>query len=108
MTASTTPITIRAAAKKHWCSWCGYPIDQGDSYVKWRVFDQGDAGTVKVHPECHEAIQESEVEEWTPGDHTRGCTCDAGEDDCSRCERRMKEARDEARIDNEQHRRLTA
>jgi predicted RNA-binding Zn-ribbon protein involved in translation (DUF1610 family) len=54
----TDPETIKAAKKLHRCSWCGQRIEIGDSYKRWRCYDGGEAGTVKMHPECDEACAE--------------------------------------------------
>lgn len=85
MSASTTPESIKAAKKAHGCSWCAERIDAGQPYVRWRYFMDGDAGTCKAHPECHDAMMElSRLEggfvEFTPGESPRGCNCgyDAG------------------------------
>lgn len=80
MSAQTTPQDIKAAAKTHGCSWCGEHIVQGMPYTRWRCFDGGDAGTVKVHPECRDALfAEAEAEggwlEFTPGDQERPKPC---------------------------------
>ena len=56
-------------------------IEPGDTYLRYRFFDCGDAGTVKMHPECYEAMQEEAKQEggfmeWTPGEHERPITAD--------------------------------
>jgi hypothetical protein len=53
-----TETTEQNAAKKHRCSWCGESIDVGESYKRYRYFDGGDVGTVKMHPECYEDMLE--------------------------------------------------
>jgi len=70
MTHSTEPTTQRAR-KRHRCTWCWQFIEMGEQYKRYRFFDCGDAGTVKMHPECFDAMQVEAKEwggyfEWTP------------------------------------------
>ena len=67
-----TETTTQKAAKRHQCTWCWQFIDPGKEYKRYRHFDGNDAGTVKMHPECYDAMQEEATEEggyleWTPG-----------------------------------------
>lgn len=55
MSGSTNPVT-QVAKKPHRCSWCGDQIDAGEKYTRWRWFDDGDAGTIKMHQECNTAF----------------------------------------------------
>ena len=48
----TDPETL-TARKRHICMSCGEPVNQGEQYMRWRCYDSGDVGTVKMHPECH-------------------------------------------------------
>ena len=71
MSHSTEP-TSHKAIKQHRCTWCWQFILLGESYTRYRCYDGGDAGTVKMHPECFEVMQEEAAEwgydfEWTPG-----------------------------------------
>ena len=71
MSHSTEP-TSQKAAKQHRCTWCWQFILPGESYTRYRHYDGGDVGTVKMHPECFDAMQEEAAEwgygfEWTPG-----------------------------------------
>lgn len=71
MSYSTEPTTQRAI-KPHRCTWCWQLINPGEQYSRYRYFDGGDAGTVKLHPECFDAMQVEAKEwgygfEWTPG-----------------------------------------
>lgn len=34
---------------------CGEAINIGEQYRRWRCYDSGDVGTVKMHPECYDA-----------------------------------------------------
>ncbi len=43
------------ARKPHRCMSCGEAIAAGEEYKRWRCYDGGDAGTVKMHPECYSA-----------------------------------------------------
>lgn len=68
----TTEPTQHKAKKPHRCEWCWQRINEGEQYKRYRYFDGGDAGTVKMHPECFDAMQEAAHEEggcfeWTPG-----------------------------------------
>jgi hypothetical protein len=92
---STTP-TTQKARKPHMCDWCWTRIESGEEYVRYRVYDGGDAGTIKEHRECYEAMQEAASEEpdnwieFTPGDNPRGCNC-GFEQGCERCAERQFE-----------------
>ena len=52
-----TPTETLKARKPHRCMSCGELVNQSEQYVRWRCYDSGDAGTVKMHPECHAAHQ---------------------------------------------------
>lgn len=70
--SAQTEVTEQRAAKPHRCTWCWERIGQGETYKRYRYFDSGDAGTVKMHPECFDAMREWAREEggfveWTPG-----------------------------------------
>ena len=67
-----TETTTQNARAKYRCTWCWQCIQVGDEYKRYRYFDGGDAGTVKMHPECYEAMLEMAGEEggqieWVPG-----------------------------------------
>ena len=71
MSDCTEP-TTQKAVKRHHCTWCWQPIEPGEQYKRYRYFDGGDAGTVKMHPECFDVMEEEAAEwgpdfEWTPG-----------------------------------------
>jgi len=61
------------ARKTHKCSWCWQAIHTGDTYIKYRFYDSGDALTVRSHLECRKAIDDYIADnggvcvEWTPG-----------------------------------------
>ena len=40
------------ARKAHRCTSCGELVGPGEQYLRWRCYDSGDVGTVKMHPEC--------------------------------------------------------
>jgi hypothetical protein len=72
MKMHSTPTETHKAKKRHRCDWCWQFVEIGDIYNRYRVYDGGDACTVKMHPECHEATQEEAKAEggfieWTPG-----------------------------------------
>lgn len=60
------------AAKTHRCTWCWQRIEPGEHYCRYRWWSGGDAGTEKMHPECHNAMLNAAEEEggwfeWVPG-----------------------------------------
>jgi len=70
----TAPETL-VARKPHNCMSCGELVSPGDQYMRWRCFDSGDVGTVKMHPECH-AMHNADAGftgfwEFTPFSHDR-------------------------------------
>jgi hypothetical protein len=74
--AEMTKPTVQKAKKPHRCSWCWQLIEPGDQYKRYRYFSDGDAGTVKMHPECFDDMQTQASEwghpfEWTPGEFER-------------------------------------
>lgn len=98
MGVSTQDQHIKAARKRHRCDWCGERIEIGDPYTRYRWFDSGDAGTVRMHPECNAAmndeitLQGGGSIEFAPGDFPRGCNCDF-DPDCLKCRARAKAAK---------------
>lgn len=71
MGTMTEPTTHRAR-QIHRCSWCWERINPGEEYQRYRFFDGGESGTVKMHPECMGAMEEAADEEggwieWAPG-----------------------------------------
>ena len=50
-----TELETHKARKPHRCMSCGESINVGEAYRRWRCYDSGDVGTVKMHPECHAA-----------------------------------------------------
>lgn len=69
---SMTPTEQHKARKQHRCDWCWQFIVVGETYKRYRYYNGGDAGTVRMHPECYEAMQDAASEEggfieWTPG-----------------------------------------
>jgi hypothetical protein len=68
-----TAIVEHKARKRHRCDWCWQFIFPGEQYKRYRYFqDSEEAGKVKMHPECcdamlEEARQEGGWIEWTPG-----------------------------------------
>ena len=72
-----TETETRKARKTHLCMSCGELVNVGDEYKRWRCYDSGDVGTVKMHPECYAAMQDAAQDnggdiEFTPGEHSRG------------------------------------
>lgn len=67
-----TKTEAHKARKAHRCSWCWQLINTAEIYKRYRAFDGGDASTIRMHPECHDAMTEAAKEEggiieWTPG-----------------------------------------
>lgn len=67
-----TPDETHRARKAHRCDWCWQSINSGETYKRYRCYMDGDASTVRMHPECHGAmLEEARLEggwiEWTPG-----------------------------------------
>ena len=67
-----TATEAHKARKMHVCCWCAERIEIGEEYRRYRWFSYGEAGTVKLHPECYDAMQDAAYEEggyfeWTPG-----------------------------------------
>lgn len=84
---TTNHETIKAAKKAHTCEWCGERINVGESYVRYRWFHDGEAGTNRMHPECDGACNEAARQEggfieFTPGEYARGCQCERGRCEC--------------------------
>jgi hypothetical protein len=81
---TTTKVETHKAKKIHRCEWCWQLIEVGTSYHRYRCYNDGDAGTVKMHLECYGAMEEeSKLEggfiEWTPGQErpsTVSLSCD--------------------------------
>ena len=65
------------ARKTHLCMSCGEGIAVGETYVRWRCYDGGDASTNKMHPEClamHQADADKYGDrewEYSPYSHER-------------------------------------
>lgn len=91
--------TVKAAKKEHRCSWCAKAIEAGGTYKRYRWFGDDGPATVKMHPECYDAMQrlsaaEGDDIEFAPGENPRGCNCgfDKG---CPHCHPTDKEQHDE-------------
>lgn len=82
-----TEIERPKARKPHRCMSCGEGIAVGETYVRWRCYDGGDASTNKMHPECLAMHQDDARRfgdnewEYSPYSHERPkpddrpCTC---------------------------------
>lgn len=82
--------TVKSAKKRHRCSWCAEGIDAGETYKRYRWFGDDGPATVKMHPECYDAMIELSQEwgddiEFREGDNPRGCNCGHSRA-CDRCE----------------------
>jgi hypothetical protein len=71
--------SVKKSRKRRRCDWCGETIEVGQPYDSYRFAISGDAGTVRMHPECLEASgevakQEGGWLEWTVGEYRRGST----------------------------------
>lgn len=73
------PDTIFHCKKNHKCSWCDEQITKGSAYIRWANFDSDTVDSVKMHPECMDALDEwrdmnpGEIE-FFPGEFQRGKT----------------------------------
>ena len=71
--------SVARSRKRRQCDWCGEMIDIGQPYDSYRFALSGDAGTVRMHPECFAASGEVAKQEgvwfsWDFGDFRRGST----------------------------------
>lgn len=66
MTYCTDDTFHVAKRRTHRCSWCGETIKLGERYARYRYFDGADAGTVKMHEECHADMLECAASEPGP------------------------------------------
>ncbi len=67
-----TPVATYKSRKNRQCEWCLERIHPGDLYMRYRYYNSGDAQTIRLHPECYEAMVDYAKEEggfceWTPG-----------------------------------------
>lgn len=80
MSMYCTDAETHKARKPHRCMSCGEVIAIGEQYTRWRCYDGGDVGTVKMHPECHEAhcdaVDGGGPWEFTPYSYPRGEACE--------------------------------
>jgi predicted RNA-binding Zn-ribbon protein involved in translation (DUF1610 family) len=70
----STETETPTARKPHICMSCGERINAGEKYTRWRCYDDGDAGTNKMHPECyamHCADAEGSTWEYAPFSYER-------------------------------------
>jgi len=78
--------------KEYGCAWCDEQIAKNSSMSTWGWFDKGRGYTIRVHPECYEAMLEDAGHgyfEFDPCENRRGCNC--GRDaDCQRCRENKK------------------
>lgn len=82
--------TVKKSRAAYCCSWCNETIDIGQPYKGWGWRHFTDHGHEKMHPECAEAMDSiiGELDGWfSPGEFTRGCTCQRGE---TRCDHKWK------------------
>lgn len=69
--------SIRSSRKIRTCDWCGELIRIGEPYESYRWREGGDVGTIRVHPECLDAMRRTAREEggwidWEPLENHRG------------------------------------
>lgn len=69
--------SVTRARKQYQCEWCGELVEKGSPYRSYRWAEDGDAGTVRLHPECSAAMgveikaQGGHIM-WLAGDYARG------------------------------------
>lgn len=73
------------------CDWCARMIEKGSEAWTYAYTDCNKIFTVRMHPECHQAMDQAFREKilladdtWTPGDFKRGCVCTGA---CERCDK---------------------
>jgi hypothetical protein len=69
---NVTETETHRARNQHRCDWCQQFIAVGETYRRYRWFAEGEVATVRMHPECYDAMQEYATDaggfvEWTPG-----------------------------------------
>jgi hypothetical protein len=80
MSWSSEPVTYKSKARRR-CDWCWEWIEVGEQYIRYRWANDGDVGTCRMHPECHEAMEDATSHEggyleWTPGQDRPKRACD--------------------------------
>ena len=75
--------SVKRSRKERRCDWCAEKIEIGQAYESYRWADGSDGGTVRMHPECYEAMGKvCKLEPdllWSPGDFVRGSTMEMWE-----------------------------
>jgi hypothetical protein len=69
--------SVKRSRKRRRCTWCAKSIEIGQPYESYRWVADGEAGTVRIHPECLAARDRVAKEAggdfcWSPGDFERG------------------------------------
>lgn len=83
MTMKTSEIKTSKANKPHICDWCNETINKNEHYSHW--FCYGENITVKMHPECEEAMCIADLSDgFLPprGTYRRGCWCGENKEFC--------------------------
>ena len=62
------------ARKEYKCIWCGEKILKGEKYLYRFYKYEGDLNSGRMHLECEEAMEGSNVESWEAGEFKRGTT----------------------------------
>lgn len=67
---------VRATRKAHTCEWCAEPVEIGSPANHRTYIFEGDFHSEYMHPECHEAMDDTPMEYiedgWIAGDWKRG------------------------------------
>jgi hypothetical protein len=70
--------SVKRSRKTRTCTWCGEPIEIGHPYQSYRWADGTESGTVLLHPECGDAMDQACKRDpyliWSHGDFLRGST----------------------------------
>lgn len=82
------------------CDWCGDGVEVGQPYFAYRWSDGVDSGSVAMHPECYQAMQDDVCLDYgdgfTPFSHCRGCSCERPRCECGKEQQMEKKTEDNA------------
>ena len=76
-------LQVKKSRKAYTCDWCYEVIEQGTAYC--RYFCYNERVTVRMHPECYEAMQDADLYDYElppAGTYRRGCSCGEKKEHC--------------------------